>query len=183
MAFSLTGRPSLGGRSLAKAIAAKEVYSFPVLEADEIADVLREMGAAVTEEDFNKPKPDTFRTWCELFVVEILGINKDALYEAHAAFADALDGNDELHEASVPIVHFIRSMCEGEICAARARARWRGVRAARARPTSRAPSPAPARARPQEQGARRGALRRGALAARPRQARARARAPRALGAH
>ena len=113
MAFSLTsGRPSLGGRSLAKAISTtKEVYSFPILEADEIADVLREMGAAVTEDDFNKPKPDVFRQWCELFVIEILGINKDELYETHAAFADALDGNDELHEASVPIVHFIRNMC------------------------------------------------------------------------
>jgi hypothetical protein len=114
MAFSLTsGRPSLGGRSLAKAISTvKEVYSFPILEADEIADVLREMGAAVTEDDFNKPKPDVFRQWCELFVIEILGINKDELYETHAAFAEALDGNDELHEGSVPIVHFIRNMCD-----------------------------------------------------------------------
>jgi hypothetical protein len=112
MAFSLTsGRPSLGGRSLAKAIATKEVYSFPILEADEIADVLREMGAAVTEEDFNKPKPDVFRQWCELFVIDILGINKDELYETHAGFAEALDGNEDLHEASVPIVHFIRNMC------------------------------------------------------------------------
>jgi clathrin heavy chain len=37
----------------------------------------------------------------------------DELYVAHAAFADALDGADELHEASVPIVHFIRNMCAG----------------------------------------------------------------------
>jgi hypothetical protein len=112
MSFSLSsGRPSLGGRSLAKAISTtKEVYSFPILEAEEIADVLREMGAAVTEEDFNKPKPDTFRTWCELFVIEILGINKDELYVTNAEFADALDGTEELHEASVPIIHFVRNM-------------------------------------------------------------------------
>jgi len=174
--FSLaSGRPSLGGRSLAKAIATtKEVYSFPILEADEIADVLREMGAAVGEGDFDKPKPDTFRTWCELFVLEVLGIGKDELYVAHAAFADALDGADELHEASVPIVHFIRNMCG----AARARRRRRRRRR-RARPHARAPRPSPA----QEQGARGRAVRRGPLAARPHQARARARAARPLGAH
>jgi hypothetical protein len=109
MAFLGGGRPSLGGRSLQKALT-KEVYSFPVLEPEEIADVLREMGAAVAEEDFNKPKPDTFRQWCELFVIEILGINKDELYEAHFDYLGALDGNQELHEASVPIVHFVRNM-------------------------------------------------------------------------
>ena len=104
------GRPSLGGRTLSKAIT-KEIYSFPILEPDEITEVLREMGAAVTEEDFNKPKPDTFRQWCELFVIDILGVNKDELYQAHFEFAEVLDGNEELHEASVPMVHFVRSMC------------------------------------------------------------------------
>ena len=110
MSFALGGRPSLGGRSLAKAIAPKEVYSFPVLEPEEIADVLREMGAAVTEEDLNKPKPDTFRQWCELFVIEVLGMNKEELYQTHFEFVEALDGTEELHEASVPILHFVRNM-------------------------------------------------------------------------
>ena len=105
------GRASLGGRSLAKAIAStKEVYSFPILEPDEIVEVLREMGAAVTEEDLNKPKCDSFRQWCELFVIEILEINKDELYDANFEFAEALGGSEELHEASVPVVHFIRCM-------------------------------------------------------------------------
>ena len=103
--------PPTGGRSLAKAVAPKEVYSFPILEPEEIVDVLREMGAAVTEEDINKPKAETFRALCELFVFEVLGISKDQLYEAHFEFVEALDGTEELHEASVPIVHFIRNMC------------------------------------------------------------------------
>ena len=104
-------RASLGGRSLAKAyISAKEVYSFPILEAEEIADVLREMGAAVSDEDFAKPNASTFRQYCELFVQEILGVGKEELYQAHPEFAEALDGTEDLHEASIPIIHFIRNM-------------------------------------------------------------------------
>ena len=103
--------PHAGGRSLAKAVAPKEVYSFPILEPEEIVDVLREMGAAVTEEDINKPKAETFRALCELFVFEVLGMNKDQLYEAHFEFVEALDGTEELHEGSVPIIHFVRNMC------------------------------------------------------------------------
>jgi hypothetical protein len=105
-----SGRPSLGGRSLAKAIAAKEVYSFPILEAEEIADVLREMGAAVSEEEFAKPNAGTFRQYCELFVQEILGVGKEELYAPHAEFAEVLEGTEELHEASIPIIHFVRNM-------------------------------------------------------------------------
>ena len=105
-----SGRPSLGGRNLAKAIAAKEVYSFPILEAEEIADVLREMGAAVSEEEFAKPNAVTFRQYCELFVQEILGVGKEELYQAHAEFTEVLEGTEELHEASIPIVHFVRNM-------------------------------------------------------------------------
>ena len=48
------------------------MYSFPILEPEEIVDVLREMGAAVTEEDINKPNSHSFRQWCELFIIEIL---------------------------------------------------------------------------------------------------------------
>ena len=112
MSFSLmsSGRPSLGGRSLAMAIKQPEVYSFPILTEKELADVLREMGAAVTEEDFNKPKAESFRTWCELFVIEILGISKHELYVANPDFVHELNGDDDLHEASVPNVHFIRNM-------------------------------------------------------------------------
>lgn len=97
---------------MAKAIAqTKEVYSFPILEAEEIVEVLREMGAAVGEEDINKPNSHSFRQWCELFIIEILEINKDELYQANFEFAEALDGSEDLHEASVPVVHFIRCMC------------------------------------------------------------------------
>lgn len=105
-----SARASLGGRSLAKAIAPKEVYSFPILEPDEVTEVLREMGAAVVEDDLAKPKADVFRQWCELFLIEVLGIGKDELYQTHFEFIDALDGNEELHEASVPILHFVRNM-------------------------------------------------------------------------
>ena len=104
------GRPSLGGRQLAKAFAAKEVYSFPILEPEEISDVLREMGAAVSEEEFAKPNAGTFRQYCELFVQEILGVGKEELYAPHAEFAEVLEGTEELHEASIPIIHFVRNM-------------------------------------------------------------------------
>ena len=45
-----------------------------------------------------------------VFLIEVLGIGKDELYQTHFEFIDALDGNEELHEASVPILHFVRNM-------------------------------------------------------------------------
>lgn len=86
------------------------MYSFPILEPSEIVDVLREMGVAVVEDDFSKPKPDIFRQWCELFIMEILGMEQDDLYKPVAEFIPTLDGDEELHGASVPVVHFITLM-------------------------------------------------------------------------
>lgn len=107
----LNGRPSLGGRSLAKAIAMeKEMYSFPILEPSEIVDVLREMGVAIVDDDISKPKPDVFRQWCELFIMEILGMEQEDLYKPVLEFIPILEDNEELHIASVPVVHFISLM-------------------------------------------------------------------------
>jgi hypothetical protein len=68
------------------------------------------MGVAVSEEDLNKPKADIFRQWCELFVIDILGIDKDELYAPHLESAEALDGNVEIHADSVPVIHFLAHM-------------------------------------------------------------------------
>ena len=128
-------------------MAPKEVYSFPILEPEEIVDVLREMGAAVTEEDINKPKAETFRALCELFVIEVLGMSKDQLHEAHLEFVEALDGTEELHEGSVPIIHFIRNMCVPHGPAVRAPRRPTANRAPTAAAGGPARGPPPAQGR------------------------------------
>jgi hypothetical protein len=100
-------RPSIGGKILAKA-SANPVYSFPALPLDEIVEVLREMGVVVSEDDLMKPSPHSFRQWVELFVLEILSINKEEIYSPSKPFAAALNGNEDLHDDSVPVVHFLR---------------------------------------------------------------------------
>jgi hypothetical protein len=127
------GRPSLGGRGLGKAAhlpLTKEVYSFPILPPAEIIEVLREMGVVVSEDDINKPKADQFRQVCELFVMEILGISKEEMYSPQADFVARLGDTADLHEESVPVVHFMRNMCVRPAAArhaggVRARARTR----------------------------------------------------------
>ncbi len=113
--MSSLGRPSLGGgrgfgSKPAGAPSGKEVYSFPVLTPGDIIDVLRDMGVVVSEDDLNKPKAEQFRQVCELFVMDILGLSKESLYAPSEDFADRLGDTPELHEESVPVVHFIRNM-------------------------------------------------------------------------
>lgn len=109
------GRPSLGGARLLggrpAAAAPREIYSFPLLPFEDIAETLRELGVVVTEDDLTKPKPEPFRQWCELFVLEILALAKEDIYAPSRAAAAALGGDDDLHDDSVPVVHFLRKTC------------------------------------------------------------------------
>jgi hypothetical protein len=130
------GRPSLGGRGHGKPHGAgagagggKEAFSFPVLQPADIIDVLREMGVVVTEDDLNKPKAEQIRQICEQFVMDILGITKEAMYTPAEAELVRLGDTPDLHEESVPVVHFLHNMCVfmGSM-RGRAGVRWRSSR-------------------------------------------------------
>ena len=111
--MSLFGRPSLGGRNVqAKAApgAGKEVYCFPILQPQEIIEVLRDMGVVVTEDDVNKPKSEQFRQICEVFIIDVLGMTKEEMYAPVEDFAPRLGEHCDLHDESVPVVHFLRNM-------------------------------------------------------------------------
>lgn len=90
------------------AAAPKDVYSFPVLPLNEIVEVLHELGVVVSEDDLQKPKPDSFRQWCELFVMEILSISKEEIYTPQKSCTPFLNGNDDIYDEAVPVVHFLR---------------------------------------------------------------------------
>jgi hypothetical protein len=111
--MSLFGRPSLGGRNVqpkAAPGAGKEVYCFPILQPQEIIEVLRDMGVVVSEDDVNKPKSEQFRQICEVFVIVVLGISKEEMYAPVEDFAPKLGEHCDLHDESVPVVHFLRNM-------------------------------------------------------------------------
>jgi len=109
------GRPSLGGTNISNnrqyIKPTKEVYSFPLLPSNEIIEVLREMGVVISEDDLNKPKAEQFRQICELFIIDSLGITKEEMYNPQEEFLLTLgEIAPELHDESVPVVHFLRNM-------------------------------------------------------------------------
>ena len=121
-------RPSLGGRGAmgggggsaasaavaAAAAAAKkraaDTFCFPVLRVEEICACLSEMGIHVEVEDVEKAKADVIRNVYEQLIVDCLGLTKDELYQAKVVDGYMLKF-EELHDESVPVVHFIRAMC------------------------------------------------------------------------
>ena len=112
------GRPSLGGRAHllppklpgAGGKDGPAIFSFPVLPAAEIIEVLRNLGVVVTEDDVNKPKSEQFRQICEVFIIDVLGISKEEMYAPQEEFAPRLGEHCDLHDESVPVVHFLRNM-------------------------------------------------------------------------
>jgi len=107
------GRPSLGGRNLGlpKLPQSKDVYCFPILDTKEIIEILRtEMGVVVTEDDFNKPKAEQFRQICEVFVIDILGTSKEEMNTPNEEFLSCLGEHADLHDESVPVIHFLRNI-------------------------------------------------------------------------
>jgi hypothetical protein len=110
--MSYLARPSLGGKTAAAAIAAakkRETFSFPMLSFDEICICLQELGIHVEEEDLVKGKAELIRNVYEQLIYDCLGMSKEELYQTKLVDGSVLKF-DELHEESVPVVHFIRAM-------------------------------------------------------------------------
>jgi hypothetical protein len=108
-AASFSGpRPSLGGRS-ATAHRRKEAYAFPMLKNGEIVSCLNELGLDVTEDTLTRARPDALHEIYEHLVKSCLDMSKDELYQPKFHGLDALK-HTELHEDSVPALHFVRAM-------------------------------------------------------------------------
>ena len=106
------GRASLGGRLAAgfQRPAAAPTMTFPILGVDEIVGALAELGITLTEEDLVKARPEVIKTVFDQLIVIVLNITKDELYQAKFSGLAALEENSELHEESVHVMHWIRSM-------------------------------------------------------------------------
>jgi hypothetical protein len=108
---SFLGRPSLGGKSVTSMTSRRrEQFSFPILTHEEIVQCLSEMGLHADEDDLVKGKPESVRNTYELLLFECLGLTKEELYQPKLAGLDAIT-NEELHEESIPTLHFVRAMC------------------------------------------------------------------------
>ena len=55
-------------------------------------------------------KSEQFRQICEVFVIDVLGISKEEMYAPVEDFAPKLGEHCDLHDESVPVVHFLRNM-------------------------------------------------------------------------
>lgn len=84
--------------------------TFPILGVDEIVGALAELGITLTEEDLVKARPEVIKSVFDQLIVIVLNITKDELYQAKFAGLAALEANSELHEESVHVMHWIRSM-------------------------------------------------------------------------
>ena len=109
------GRASLGGRLAAgfQRPAAAPTMTFPILGVDEIVGALAELDPAeygFVEEDLVKARPEVIKTVFDQLIVIVLNITKDELYQAKFSGLAALEENSELHEESVHVMHWIRSM-------------------------------------------------------------------------
>lgn len=123
------GRASIGGRSSIALAAAKkrEAFSFPVLSADEIRACLREMGMAPPapppgaadgdDELLGRAKPELVRNVYDQLIYECTGASPDTLYAPRPCVAGAgagarttLPRYGELHEDSIPVLHFMRAL-------------------------------------------------------------------------
>jgi kinetochore protein Nuf2 len=100
----------MGGRStMSAAPRKKEVYSFPMLKNSEIVQCLGELRVHMEEESLAKAKPDQLRHIYELLLCDCLDMTKEELYQPKFHGLDSLK-HPELHEESVPVLHFVRAM-------------------------------------------------------------------------
>lgn len=126
MSFATAARPSIGGRSLsqsrkrdsfapttphghAHAHGPAFSFSFPILTVEEILVCLTELNIHIDEDDLVKARPEAIRNVYEQLIYESLGMSKEELYTPKYAFMDAIK-YEELHDESIPVLHFIRSM-------------------------------------------------------------------------
>jgi len=84
--------------------------TFPILGADEIVSALAELGITLTDDDLAKARPEVIKAVFDQLIVIVLSITKDELYQAKFAGLGAVEENSELHEESVHVMHWIRSM-------------------------------------------------------------------------
>ena len=100
-------RKSLGGNSSLKI--KQEKYSFPILPNEEIIQCLAELDVAIDDADLSKARPAQLRHVYELLLCDCLDLSKEELYQPKFIGLDALSHGD-LHEDSVPVLHFVRGM-------------------------------------------------------------------------
>ncbi len=110
MSFAIA-RASIGGRSALAMAAAKkrEAFSFPILATEDIRFCLQELGITVDDDDLNKAKPEVVRNVYEQLIYECTGITKEDLYLPREG-AGPLPRFEELHEESMPVLHYMRAL-------------------------------------------------------------------------
>jgi hypothetical protein len=106
-------RPSIGGKSALAMAASKKPFSFPLLPPESIRASLLDLGIAVEEDDLVKAKPEVVRNVYEQLIYECTGITKEELNTPRPC-DDGAGGSipkyPELHEESIPVLHFMRAL-------------------------------------------------------------------------
>lgn len=87
----------------------KETFSFPILKNSEIISCLSDLRIHITEADLTKCRPDVLRHVYESLLVDCLDMSKDELSQPKFYGLEALRFQ-ELHDESIPALHFIRGM-------------------------------------------------------------------------
>ncbi|KAA0168256.1 hypothetical protein FNF28_02551 [Cafeteria roenbergensis] len=108
MAQAFEPRPSLGGRSTVSH-RRKEHFCFPILKNSEIVQCLNELGLDVTEDTLARCRADSLHGVYEHLLIDCLDVSKEDLHQPKFYGLDALK-HAELHEDSVPAMHFVRAM-------------------------------------------------------------------------
>lgn len=104
-------RPSIGGRALTKTARPADMYSFPLLPPEVIKSSLEELRITGFDvDDISKGRQEAFRQICEIYLMDILRVSREHIYGAEEAFIDTLNGNEELHDESIPVLHFLHYM-------------------------------------------------------------------------
>lgn len=98
-----------GGAGGGMAATAGVAYEAPLLELDEIAACLQELGLHVAAEDLRNPQPDMVRRVYEFFVDLHLGVSRNDLLQPKFSAMDVFEQPD-LHEESVPLVVFQKAL-------------------------------------------------------------------------
>ena len=101
-------RSSSGGRSIAAP--AKTMYSFPILDKEEILQCMSELRVPLTEAELDEPNPEVVRRAYTTVVELFLGVTPEELNQPKFAGLEELP-YPELHEDSVPTLALFRAVC------------------------------------------------------------------------
>ena len=107
--MAASDRP-IGGR-LTKAFTKPATINttFPILSFEEIVVALKEANIHTDEESLPKCRIDAIKDVYDQLLYICLGMTKDDLYLPKLSGLDAINYED-MHEESIPVMHFIRSM-------------------------------------------------------------------------